>query len=168
MKDETMKFVTDTAAKVVQSVRMVRDDTSEAMASKDVTTIITHYSKLRGVVETIKTARKALDEIEERMSRELIPSFFRDNAIKNVNVEGVGRVTVSYRFSCSIIDDPVVGKQRGYDYLIANNSGSLITQTVNSSSLAAHAKNLIENEGVELPQDIFKTSSSPFTSITKG
>lgn len=77
------------------------------------------------------------------------------------------RMSRTARVFASIITDPT-GKmlERAYAWLRENNLGPLIKETVNSSSLSAAAKELIEN-GRELPDDIFTTHTKDGVSITR-
>jgi hypothetical protein len=86
----------------------------------------------------------------------------REHNIRTITVEGVGRVSITHRYSCSMLD-----KQLGMNWLRQSGNEGLIQETVNSSTLAAFAKNMLETEGTQLPQDLFKTSVSAYTSITK-
>jgi len=151
-------------AKVINVTSMVRKDTEAVLASGDVIEVIKHFDALRKAMEQIKTAREALDQLKDQLSTVSIPDMFRARDIKNMKIEGVGRCGVSYRFSCSIVADD---KRVGHQWLKDNGYPDLVVETVNSSTLSAFAKNLLETEGKELPAEIFKTSSSPFTSITK-
>lgn len=130
--------------------------------------MIRHFADLRKANEDIKIAREALKDIEDALSTNFIPDLLRrlkeETGLKTpINLEGVGRVTVSYRFSCSMLD-----KERGIRWLDDNGHGDLAQRTVNAQTLGSFAKRLIEVEGVELPSDVFKTGTAPYTSITKG
>lgn len=162
MKPATLDYINRVVAGLQNAVGMVRDDGREAEASQDHISVIRHFNDLRLAMAQIKEARQALDEMEELFSREIVPNSMKANGVKTVTVEGVGRVTVSHRFSCSILDKPL-----GFNWLRENGHGGLIQETVNSSTLGAFARNLIEEQGIELPPDIFKTSTMPYTSITK-
>lgn len=140
----------------------IRDDTNQAIASKDHIEIIRHYDQLRQATAQIKEAREAIAQIEEHMSREDVPDILRANKIKTITVEGVGRVTISHRWSASMLD-----KIEGIAWLKANGQGGIVQETVNAATLAAHAKALMEGPGTELPADIFKVGQMAFTSITK-
>jgi hypothetical protein len=141
---------------------MVRDDTNAVLASGDHIAAIKHYVDVKAATDTIKTAREALAEIEDSLSKEQIPDVLRAKNIKSIKIEGIGTVGYSNRFSCSILD-----KESGYKWLRDNNHGSLITETVNASTLAAFAKDLLENSGLELPTEMFKVGTSTYTSIRK-
>lgn len=161
MKAETLQLVTNVAKDMVRVAQMVRTDTNE-LGLNDHIAVIVHFDALRIAIEQIKQAREALQEITDHLSKEIVPTSMRNAGVKTVTVEGVGRVTVSHRYSCSIID-----KDGGYKWLRDNEYGSLIVETVNSSTLSAFAKNLMETEGKELPDNLFKVGTQAFTSITK-
>lgn len=162
MRDTTFENLQEMVRGLQIVTGQVREDTNVAVQSGDPVLLSRHFRDLRGVNETIKECRKALDEMEDLLSVRDIPDLFRNLQIRHMTIEGIGRVGVSYRFSCSLLDKP-----RGHEWLKDNGHGDIIQPTVNSSTLSAFAKNMIEVEGKDLPDDIFKTSSSPYTSITK-
>jgi hypothetical protein len=140
----------------------VREDTNAAVRSGDHVELVRHYRDLKDTNDLIKEAREALSEMADLLSTRDIPEAFRKAGVKTTTIEGVGRVTVSYRFSCSMLD-----KELGMAWLRSNGHEGLIQPTVNAQTLGAFAKNLIETEGKDLPDDIFKTGQSPYTSINK-
>lgn len=140
----------------------VRSDTNDAVAAQDPVILVTHFDSLRHVNELVKEAREALSEMADLLSTRDIPDLFRDKKVKTLTVEGVGRCIVSYRYSCSMLN-----KDAGFQWLRNNGHGGLIQETVNAQTLGSFAKNLIETEGKDMPDDIFKTGQSPYTSITK-
>jgi hypothetical protein len=147
---------------VVKITEDIRRETNEVVSSQDHIEIIKHYAKLRDITSRIKEAREALDGIEKNLSYEKIPEALRGRGIKTLTIEGVGRVSLSNRWSCSMLD-----KELGLDWLRNSGNEALIIETVNSSTLAAFAKNMTTEEGKELPDNIFKTSILTVTSITK-
>ena len=134
----------------------------EEVAKGDHVSIIIHYAKFREFTAKIKEAREALDEMEMRLSREYVPDVMELNNIRTTTIEGVGRVSITHRWSCSMLD-----KQAGIEWLRDNDAASLIQETVNSMTLASFAKSKVEDEGKDLPDDIFKVSTMRYTSITK-
>ena len=139
----------------------IRDQTVEAVASNDHVQVIKHYDSLRQLTALIKESREALTQIEERLSREQVPDVMRAHNIRNVTIEGVGRVTLGTRWSASMLD-----KQSGFEWLRQNGHGGVIQETVNAQTLGALAKEL-NNDGIDLPQPIFTTNIMTYTSITK-
>jgi hypothetical protein len=162
MQQETREYLTQVVGGLRNIVQLVRDDTTDVLKTGDHIAVIRHYDALRRSVEEIKEARKALDEIEDHLSKEQVPDVMRLAGVKTITVEGVGRVTISNRFSCSMLD-----KEQAFKYLRSTDAGYLITETVNAQTLASYAKDLLENHGTELPVDIFKVGTSSYTSITK-
>lgn len=104
--------------------------------------------KLSGRVSYIKEV-----SIPARMDADMVKTF---NTDKN-------RITRTIRMFASIMPDM---QERAFKWLRDNNLGSIIKETVNSSSLSAAAKEQMEN-GVELPEDIFRTHMKDGVSITK-
>jgi hypothetical protein len=159
-----LQAVADTLTKIAGTIR---DEGRTAVASQDHVVVIKHFNDLRLVNATVKVAREALGEMEDNLSRVDIPDLFtlireRTGQKPPFNIEGVGRVTVSRRFSASMLD-----KEIGMDWLRKNGHGDLIQPTVNAQTLAAFAKNMQEVEGKDLPVEIFKVGTVPYTSITK-
>jgi len=153
----------NTLVQHLQSVAsIIREETTAVVNSGDHIAIIKHFNDVRIAAELAKEAREALNDISDQLSREFVPNALRSKDIKTITVEGVGRVTVSHRFSCSMLD-----KDKGIKWLQDNGHGGLVQLTVNSSTLAAFARNLIEEEGKELPDDLFKVGATTYTSITK-
>lgn len=162
MRDDTLAALNDTVRRLQTVASLVREDTNDAVATGDHVTILRHFHSLRNVNSLIKEAREALSQIEDNLSTRDIPDAMKAHGVKTVTIEGVGRCTVSYRFSCSMLD-----KELGIKWLKDNGHGGIVQETVNSSTMGAFAKNLLETEGKELPDDIFKTGTAPYTSITK-
>lgn len=156
-----LSAVTDTLTRLAG---MIRAETNEVVATGDPIPIIRHFDALRRSGELIKTCREALKEMEDHLSAVAIPDAMRAKEIKTITIEGFGRCTVSYKFSASILEGQ---KLVAFDWLRENGHGDLIQETVNSSTLAAFAKDMIQNEGKELPDAIFKVGTNPYTSITK-
>lgn len=163
MSPDTMDYLRRVTQGMTKAAAMIQDDTAAVIAAQDHIEVIKHFNTVRIAVELVKEAKKGLEAIEEKLSREDVPTVMRSNSIKNIYIEDVGRVQLNNRYSCSITD-----KEKGYAWLRANEAGSLITETVNSSTLSSFAKHYMEDEGRELPADEgFKVSTMTFTSITK-
>jgi hypothetical protein len=162
VRDETLDLAARACVNLIDTVRVVRRDTNELVELDDHIELIKHYAKLRAITEQIKESREALDELERKLSREYVPDAMRARNIKTITIEGVGRVSLSNRWSCSMLD-----KQLGMQYLRDTGNGGLIIETVNAQTLASFAKDLNDNKGEELPSDLFKTGIMTVTSITK-
>lgn len=168
MQDHTKGQLQRAAELFAAVASQIRAETDAVVSAGEHIPMIRHFADLRKANEDIKVAREALKDIEDALSTNYIPDLLRrlkeETGLKTpINLEGVGRVTVSYRFSCSMLD-----KERGINWLDANGHGDLAQRTVNAQTLGSFAKRLIEVDGKELPVDIFKTGTAPYTSITKG
>lgn len=127
------------------------------------------FYRLKTGYEEFETERKKLGELVEQMSRATLPEMLEEAAVSNITVEIAEDIKFRFgknqRFSCSMID-----KDAGFAWLRSDESGggeALIQETVNASTLASFAKTWIEDKGLDLPTDIFKTSTMTYVSITK-
>ena len=161
MKTETLLRLSDVCATLSKLTGTVREETDESVSTGDHIAVIKHYDCLRQATALIKESREALEQIEMKLSREQVPEVMRAHNIKNITIEGVGRVTLGTRWSASMPD-----KQAGFEWLRANEHGGVIQETVNAQTLGALAKEL-NNEGTELPAPTFTTNIMTYTSITK-
>jgi len=152
----------DDALNTIERCIPALEKITDAVKSKDHIAVIRHFDVLRMQAARIKLLQETLNKHREAVSSTIVPDAMRAAGVRNTFIEGVGRVTISARFACSMLD-----KQQGMIWLRVHNLESLIQETVNSSSLSAWARNYIETEGKELPEQLFKTSVHPYTSVTK-
>lgn len=133
------------------------------LKSKGLNAVLTGWYLSREEYEALDEMRKGIGQIFETLSRGVIPEMMRAADTKTTTIDSIRRrFTISKRFSCSILD-----KEAGYKWLRDEGNGAIITETVNSSTLSAFAKKRIEDEGLEMPETIFKTSIMDITSATK-
>jgi len=161
MKEDTLVTLQVICSSLIAVTTKIRGETDETVATGDHVEVIKHYDKLRQVTAAIKESREALEQIEMKLSREQVPEVMRAHNIKNITIEGVGRVTLGTRWSASMPD-----KAAGFEWLRANEHGGVIQETVNAQTLGALAKEL-NLEGTELPAPTFTTNIMTYTSITK-
>jgi hypothetical protein len=167
MHEKTAEFLGKVVDGLIRVAGAIREDTDSVVASGNHVDIIKHFNQVRLAAEQIKEAREAINDISDNLSRVVIPdtvALLKETTGQKppFNIEGVGRVTVSYRFSCTMPD-----KEHGIRWLKSNGHGGIVQETVNSSTLSAFAKNMLEEQGIELPPDLFKVGTAPYTSITK-
>lgn len=162
MTPETLALLQSITTLLRKATEAVQRETIELVKSNDHINLIRHFAKVRNAKELIKASREALDEIEQKLGHEYVPDALRARDIRTITIDDVGRVSLSVRWSCSMLD-----KQLGFDWLRKTGNEALIQETVNSMTLTAFAKDLAVTKGIELPQDIFKTSQMTVTSITK-
>lgn len=116
--------------------------------------------------EELDKARKELYAQIEQMSRATLPEMLDESDVKTITLELDGgrkvRFTKNARVSCSMVD-----KEGGMNWLRESGNEALIQETVNSSTLSAFAKQYIEDEGRDLPPEMFKMSTLNYISATK-
>jgi len=161
MKEDTLVTLQVICSSLRGVTTQIREQTDEVVSTTDHVQVIKHYDQLRQATALIKESREALEQIEMKLSREQVPEVMRAHNIKNITIEGVGRVTLGTRWSASMPD-----KQAGFDWLRQNGNGGVIQETVNAQTLGALAKEL-NAEGLELPAPTFTTNIMTYTSITK-
>ncbi len=167
MRDHTKLALKEACYALSNVAAVIREETTETVNLADHIRLIRHFNDIRLANADIKVAREALTDMEDSLSQRDIPDLLRNLketiGLKTpINLEGVGRVTVSYRFSCTMLD-----KVAGIEWLDENGHGALAQRTVNAGTLGSFAKDLIQDQGKELPPEIFKTGTAPYTSITK-
>jgi hypothetical protein len=132
-----------------------------AVSSGSIPATIKHFTELRSAHAVIDERLKLLSAHIDGLSREVIPTMFSNQNIKTINVLGVGKATVADRWSCSMVN-----KQRAIQYLHEHDAGGMVQDYVHPGTLGAYAKDEML-AGRPLPEEIFKVSSSPYTSIGK-
>jgi hypothetical protein len=116
----------------------------------------------RQAAEQLTRVHKAL----EWLSYEGIPALMDANNVRSLVHDQLGkRFQLSTRMSVSITGDETGSKEEGYKWLKDNGHGDLIKETVNAATLSAMARDLLEQEGFELPSHLFKTSVQTLTSV---
>lgn len=164
MQTMTQLVLSQALTALEEATKRVTRETEARIGDGELVSLIKHFAELRDVNEVIKKARKALDDLEDHLSHVDIPDTFKRVGIKTVNIDDIGRVTVSYKWGCSINDGK---KPESFNWLRESGHGGIIIETVNAQTLAAFAKNETEANGKELPPDLFTTTLRPYTSITK-
>jgi hypothetical protein len=175
MTPETIQRLRDVVREFQALGLVVKAETNDVVnastANLDHVSMVKHFNSLRIANELIKGAREMLTDVADELSKRDIPDLFamlRDKTgqkppfVIEFSEGNAGRVSVSHRFSCSMID-----KDQGIKWLKTNGHEGLVQETVNAQTLAGFAKNLLEDKGEELPPDLFKVGTSPYTSITK-
>lgn len=121
------------------------------------------WKKIGDQYDALDKQRKRIYQSIEDMSRIVIPEMMGEQDIKTITLDDLGfRFTVAQRYSCSMPD-----KELGMAWLKDNGLGDLIQPTVNAQTLSSAAKKRLEDEGLEMPTELFTTSYMAYTSATK-
>lgn len=128
---------------------------------------IDDFAKLEDACDALE---KAVKLVASRISyaREVsFPARMDAEESKTFTAESGNRMTRTIRLFASIVSD-TTGEtlKKAYAYLRENELGSLIKETVNSSSLSGAVKEAMEN-GREFPEELFKVHMKDGVSITR-
>lgn len=121
------------------------------------------YIQLRALLEEVTAAVGKLAELRDALQYKLIPESYEAHGVTSQTVLD-HRITVAVLVRASIAPEQ---KEAAYSWLREHGYDSLISETVNASSLAALARTMLQDEGKELPDNIFKTYTVPSVSMTK-
>lgn len=135
--------------------------TLEAIRSADISEACEAYRSLKDFNDKYSETGKVLTAVIEELKHTVIPAKFESKGVSSFTTTSGYRIGVSVLTRASMTD-----KEAGKAWLKDNGLADLVTETVNSSTLAAAAKTLLE-EGRELPTEFFKTTLMPTTSVTK-
>jgi hypothetical protein len=142
------------------------------VAIGDACDMVSDLSKLIDSIAGDSGSAKAVKGRITFVKETTMPELLDAAKVKTFNTEKY-RVTKTTGVFASVngeygvhTEGPFAGQPKAWDWLRANGYESLIKPTVNASSLAAVAKELME-EGRELPEDQFKVTPKVSISITK-
>lgn len=137
------------------------------------------YNHLKDQFEELTAVQKEFSKFIELIKNVKLPEAFDREKLKTITLQDGTRVTKSDRTTASII-----GPQAdAFDWLRENGYPDIIKETVNSSTMAATAKEILSNAKVldtgmvvaidpdmpiDLPADLFEVRITPTTSVTKG
>lgn len=125
--------------------------------------IIRAMDEQRKLKEDLEDQLKAINKEYDFLRLNMVPARFEEEGIENLKVEGVGRVSLTGDMYVSILADH---KEEAYEYFRDIGKGSLITETINSSTLKATVKAMIK-AGEEVPESLIKVTPFTRASITK-
>ncbi|RPJ29581.1 MAG: hypothetical protein EHM33_00505 [Chloroflexi bacterium] len=146
-------LTTDVKALKIMADRMAHDSVQDACRA---------YKQMKDYKEAVEADLKLLTAAIDKAKQETIPTMFKENGITSIAVDGY-RYVISETVRASI---PPASKEQAYEWLRENELEKLIIETVNSSTLAAEARRMIE-AGKELDPDLFNVYILPNTSVTK-
>ena len=125
--------------------------------------LIKEMRVIQGEKEALEEELKDLNKHFDFLRITKIPQMMEDSGVKNINVEGVGRVSLTADMHVSVKAEM---KEAFYLWLRDNGREDLIQPTVNSSTLKATVKNMVK-KGEEIPDDLLNVSPFTRASITK-
>jgi hypothetical protein len=135
----------------------------EAIEQLPPTEALANYAKLKQGADALGARLKLLNKLQQFQQYTVMPRIMIGNNIRTFTDDALGlRFGLSSRYSAKILD-----KLRAFEWLRSQGQGGLITETVNAQTLGAFAGNWIEEQGMDLPNDIFEVKQSTYTTVTK-
>lgn len=154
----------DKVTKALAAINGLIEATTTAInAGLDTNDLVRVFNTSRMKAEAVGDTLSRFNKIVGELSAKTIPERFAAEKIKTIKLEDVGRISVSYRKSASIIPEK---KMEAMDWFRTNDP-DIITETINSSTLAAWVGSEYIEKNLD-PPEFVKFSTSPYTSITKG
>jgi len=132
---------------------------------EDYTTLelVRKMKSLREQKDTMDTELKGVTAEYEFITRIAIPEKFTEEGIKNMNVDGVGRVGLRADIYASV---KAGAKADAYQWLSDIGSQDLIQPAVAPSTLKAFLKDRIK-AGLDIPEEFFNCTPYQMATITK-
>lgn len=131
--------------------------------SAPLTEQLVYFFHLKEHAKALNDEVKRLNRVVERFNKGVIPDAIEESGMDLVRVPHVARSFYPLvKHSASMTD-----KVKAFEWLRNQGAESLITETVNSSTLSAYLKDRLENEGIEPPEDVIKLSTYRITGMSK-
>lgn len=112
--------------------------------------LATELAELKNEKELLGNQEKAINLRIEHLTRVLLPEAMDEDGVSNISIDGVGRITLRGEVFASIRAD---NREAAYEWLRDTGRGSLISETVNASTLKAAVKEWLK-QGEEIPEVI--------------
>lgn len=124
--------------------------------------LVKAMAKVRTIKDNGEARMKIINEEYDFLRNVKIPAAFEDAGLSLMKVEGVGRCNLTGDLQATILSDR---KEEAYTWLRDTGRADLIQETVNSSTLKAAVKGMIQNNE-EVPEFI-RVHTFTRASITK-
>lgn len=114
-----------------------------------------NYWAMKTAFDDLKAAQTRIYNVIDKIDKRILPALMEEHGVDMIRVPELGRsFSVRQMMSASMTD-----KEGALQWLRDNGHGDLVQETVNAGTLASFIRNLILEEGVEPPQELFKVST---------
>lgn len=141
----------------------MENDFEQKYAGMTTLDIIRAMDKLGQERDAVDEKLTALNKEYDFIRLNLVPKRMEDDGIDNIRVDGVGRVSLTSDMYVRVNSDD---REKVHEFFRDLGKGSLITETINPSTLKAVVKAMMKS-GEEVPEDIIKVTPFTRASITK-
>lgn len=159
--EKQASFAEHSVLRLVKMCQMALDEaTNKGGRAAD---LIALYRRVYDAEEAISEAMKTLRGLKDFLKFKSLPEAYEREQITTLTTAERDRVTVTQTVRASIL---AADKAKVYEWLRENGHGSLIIETINSSTLTAFVKEELEQNHT-LPQEI-KVEPVDSASLTRG
>lgn len=125
--------------------------------------LATFYFELKQAYDALDAERKRIYKVVDELSKFRIPERLEREGIDKIQVPEIERsFYVLTKYSASMVD-----KESAMEWLRDRGDEALIQETVNASTLASYLKDLLIEEGIDPPEELFKFSTYNTTGMSK-
>lgn len=117
--------------------------------------LLEKYQIMKERYDELDSARKLLFRQLDRLNKQVLPAKFEDRGVDKIQLRNLARSF--YRLTKHSASMP--DKEKGYEWLRDNNAEHLITETVNSGTLASFLKEHLEGGGEDPPEEAIRMNT---------
>lgn len=131
--------------------------------NNNITSLAAEFRSLKDHKDEIEESLKEVNKRIEEIAKKELPESMDADGISNIKIDGVGRLSLRTEVYASILAE---NREAACDWLRDTGRGSLVTETVNASSLKAAMKECLKN-GEEVPESLIKVTPVTVAVLTK-
>ena len=120
--------------------------------------------ELKAKLEEASVIKAGFQSEYDFLSMNVIPDRMDEEKIKNMKIEGVGRLQTSSDIRCSV---PAANREAVQEWLMEHGHGSMVSPSVNASTLKAFVKERMK-EGKEWPEHLLTVMPYSRATVVKG
>jgi hypothetical protein len=135
---------------MAQRIASLEQRMDAAGKKRDYVQLVKLMDETRGAIEKVQIVKSALEMLYSRVRFSLLPDAMTESDIENFRVDGIGQ--------CYLQDDvsvTILNREGAKDWFIKHELEDLVTETINSSTLAAYVRRTIKEKGA-LPKALAK------------
>jgi len=164
MDVENPKKLSEAIADLDDAVNRTLDYFVEYENTLNIETLVKHFLALRDNRDKLSGVFETLDGLYNTLSHESLPARFEEAEVDGITVDG-RTVSVGGRMHASVNKEQAA---KAFTWLRTHGLGSLIKEEVNSKSLSASLKELIESDAiVPTLEDGIKVYTQQYMSVRK-
>lgn len=148
--EQILRDLTDLADRSEEYLKKVEDDLSLKPAD-----MAKAYWAVCNLHDDLKKQLTRLYHVMNALDKAVLPKLFEHHGLDMVRIPELGRsFSIRQMTTASMLD-----KEQAMEWLRENGHGDLIQETVNAGTLASFIRNMILEEGIEPPEELFKVST---------